>query len=120
MTDETREQINANNEKIARFMGLRKNMVDNGVWPVGAWYDSNYSVITVPDYHIKWGELMPVARKSKDILQEIHKSMPVHSASNGDLIDVDISFGLISVDITMVYRHLVKFIDWYNENEVKG
>lgn len=66
-------------------------------------------------YHTSWDWIVPVVQKIHRILNEMHKSMPPNSAKKGDLIEVDISYGFLQLEMERIYPHVITFIEWYNK-----
>jgi len=112
-------EINEKNEKIAQFMGYEPGKKINNlngyfVHPVGDCFKSGTA-----KYHKSWDWLMPVVEKISitalvDI--RIHKSGGCSIWVDGTLI----SGAYNGSTINQVYSCVHRFIDWYNENEVKG
>ena len=110
----------SDNELIAEFMMWER---DDKNCPVEytSWYKHGrlpipYSYLS--QYSKSWDWLMPVVEKiRKVILPELHKAMPPHSTTKGDMIDVDIACGFMEVSIEIVYKNVVEFIKWYNQQQ---
>lgn len=68
-------------------------------------------------YHSSWDWLMPVVRKIYDILAEMLKKRPPHTACHGDMIEVDIHCAIREVDILKTHDFVHQFIQWYNKQK---
>lgn len=107
MTD---NDLRKDNELIAEFIRMPK---------VADHYESLKAFeLYKPDelrFALSWDWLMPVYRKFKDVLRELHKNMPPNTACQGDLIEVDIHCAVNEVDIQKAHFYLTQGIKWYNE-----
>lgn len=120
-TEPTTEMMN---EVIGIFMG--------GKWEVKViagrkhrrFYYSDKLFTFVKDtthlnYHKSWDELMPVGKKIRDLLNDMQKKRPPHTACHGDMIEVDIHCAVSEYDIVNAHKHMYTFITWYNEYQQK-
>lgn len=65
-------------------------------------------------YHSSWDWLMPVGKKIYDLLAGELKKRPPHTASEGDLIEVDIHCAIREYNIVKAHEHIYRFVCWYN------
>ena len=110
--------IEAMNETIARFEGRKKTLVNQKGKQYVFWSDptgTNPLYIEGLWYHESWDELMPVVKKIGDFLQEDLKKRPPHTATHGDMIEVDIHCWIRLVNIKKTHEFVYQFIDWHNE-----
>lgn len=70
-------------------------------------------------YYTSWDWLMPVGKKIRDLLQDMLKKRPPHTACNGDLIEVDIHCAIGEYDISKAHKYIHQFITWYNQQKQK-
>lgn len=70
-------------------------------------------------YHTDWRLLMPVGKKIRDLLADMQKKRPPHTACHGDLIEIDIHCAVSSYDIVNAHKNMYIFIQWYNDNQQK-
>jgi len=70
-------------------------------------------------YHTSWSALMPVGKKIRDLLADMQKKRPPHTACHGDLIEVDIHCAVSDYDIVNAHKNMYIFITWYNEYQQK-
>lgn len=73
-----------------------------------------WSKNSVMEFEDDWNRLMPVGKKIRDLLNNMHETMPKNTANNGDLIEVDIMCRLHEYDIEKTWQHIVQFIIWFN------
>jgi hypothetical protein len=104
--------IEQKNEAIAKFMGYYYHsgkFYSNTIYPGrGNWFK-------VARYHNSWDWLMPVVRKIYDMLAEMLKKRPPHTACHGDMIEVDIHCAIREVNITKTHGYVYQFIQWYKK-----
>lgn len=101
----TTEQITQNNKLIAEFMGLHP--YPNGDVFFGLWYDTiKLERFENLLYHTSWDWLMPVVGKIKDKCEELKITLTSYLIA-----------GLITVNIDTVYKAVVEFINWYNQQQ---
>lgn len=107
--------IEQQNRIIAEFMGycFDESM---GVFRVSGslkrvWSDLNY--------HASWELLMEVGKKIFDWLQQDMKNRPPHTCTQGDLIEVDISCAIREYNKEEAHKHIVRWIEWYNQKNIK-
>lgn len=117
-TDKTIEEMNA---AIADFMELPKEVQ---MWraplPTTVWLFNHYwTPAKKLKYHEDWRALMPVGKKIRDYLQEQWKNRPPHTATNGDLLEVDISCAITCYDKAKAHKAVYDFIIWYNTTKQK-
>lgn len=107
------------NKVIAEFMGAKD--AGNGFVEIpGRVYSlSSRNYPHSLRYNLYWDWLMPVGKKIRDILSEMLKQRPPHTACNGDLIEVDIHCAISEYDIEKAHHHMYQFITWYNDNQQK-
>lgn len=122
----TQEQITQNNKLIAEFM---KVSTPNGL----VFEDVNTGEIHTIKYHTSWDWLMPVVEKIEDLMDNIDAyefSIGRHcvivrakNRSTGekfyfslDYFDYDFGSGE-RVKLYTVFKAVVEFINWYNENK---
>jgi len=117
----TPQEINDKNEKIARFMGIESFENNGDTWWRFTGSEFDHYALKGDDlhYNASWDWLMPVVEKISitalvDI--KIHKSGGCSFWVDGTLI----SGAYNGTTIEQVYSCVHRFIDWYNENEVKG
>ena len=139
-TEPTTEMMN---EVIARFMGYKRVTVGySGTEEETEWQRNNeqwmdkVGITMVGDYYVdvendewmfcddanydkSWDALMPVGKKIRDLLTEMQKKRPPHTACHGDLIEVDIHCAVSSYDIVNAHKNMYIFIKWYNEYQQK-
>jgi hypothetical protein len=109
------EQMNA---AMALFVGmeLKQDIDDPGFeweWIKGP-NNSFWPNKTPPPFDKCWDWLMPVGKKIHDLLAEMAKKRPPHTACIGDVIEVDITCALHEYDIVKVHENIYMFILWYN------
>jgi hypothetical protein len=80
---------------------------------------TDYTAANAPKmkYHTDWNRLMRVGKKIRDVLSEMQKKRPLHTACQGDLIEVDIHCAVSDYDIVNVHKHMFTFITWYNQQK---
>lgn len=120
-TEATAEMMN---EVIARFMGgtriqhpEQKFFSEDHFGYVchkGHWWNEKKL-----QYHTSWDWLMPVGKKIRDLLSDMQKKRPPHTACHGDVIEVDIHCAVSSYNIVNTHKHMYTFITWYNEYQQK-
>lgn len=68
-------------------------------------------------YHESWDWFMPAFKKFFDYLQKQYNKPDYnkHSATKGDLIEVDIHCAVREFDLAKAHWHLVEAIKWYNQ-----
>lgn len=96
-----------NNKLIAEFMNLPTERFNSGILNYGfdeAWYE-----LEELSYHESWDWLMPVV---EGCLKEIPSTM------KEELFTSDIHDALWTINIDEVYKSVVTFIKWYNENNL--
>jgi len=108
----TEPTIDQMNETIAQFMGYYYSagkFYSNTVYPGrGNWFK-------VARYHNSWDWLMPVGKKIRELLQDMLKKRPPHTACHGDLIEVDIHCAISEYDIVKAHKYIHQFITWLNQ-----
>lgn len=113
----TQDEIVKANEKIARFMGWEKDK--QGFW-IGCKQGIHYAL----SFHKSWDELMPVVEKIEDLG---YYTQSINLRSNPDAPKffsittrehTCISDAYAKEKVDAFFECIVKFIDWYNENEV--
>lgn len=124
MTQSNEPTIEQMNEAIARFMGgARVLHPEQGffnedhfgyVCHKGHWWNEGNL-----QYHTSWEWLMEVGKKIRDLLADMAKKRPPHTACHGDLIEVDIHCAVSSYDIDNAHKNMYIFIKWYNEYQQK-
>ena len=120
----------SDNELIAEFMGmwtrriqLRENEDEQNVWVHGDHKDfsSGYWEVDELQYHTSWDWLMLVVEKCNEIQWAKEKEFP-------DYKNIDDATGWrawsyhhvgLSTNIEQVYKNVVRFIKWYNQQERK-
>ena len=114
---QTEPTIAEMNYVIAEFMGAKDT--GNGFVEIpGRTY--SLSARNYPHslrYNYYWDWLMPVGKKIRDLLTEMLKNRPPHTACNGDLIEVDIHCAISEYDIIKTHAAIYQFITWYNQNK---
>ncbi len=113
-TEVTKEIPIKENIAIAAFMGKTvypiKGTKEFKKWKGEAcdyhWFDLKY--------HEDWNQLMLVGKKIYDWLQEQMKNRPAHTATHGDLLEVDIHCAIKEYDIKKTHKAIYNFITWYN------
>jgi hypothetical protein len=68
-------------------------------------------------YHSSWDALMPVGKKIYDLLAEMAKKRPPHTACHGDLLEVDIHCHIREYDRPKAHKAIYEFIQWYNKQK---
>lgn len=107
------------NEAIAVFMDMEKEFQD--------WRLPNKPVVYLRDgywipakhlkFHLNWEWLMPVVRKIYDVLADMLKKRPPHTACHGDMIEVDIHCAIREVNILKAHGFVYQFCEWYNNQK---
>ena len=106
-----------NNKLIAEFMGL--TIITDGI----SLFDTNYKPLK--DYHADWNWLMEVVEKIEYVLplfpNDNSFNVTIGSTkycviqdSNGELVEF---IGQEKTRILSVYKAVVEFIKWYNQNK---
>lgn len=116
MTQSNEPTIEQMNEAIAKFMGYYFHVdkfYSNNIYPGrGTWFKK-------AKYDTSWEWLMEVGKKIRDLLTDMAKKRPPHTACHGDLIEVDIRCAVSSYDIESAHKNMYIFIKWYNEYQQK-
>ena len=100
------------NKLIAEFMGLPKEKIGLGIRQetiYGISHDDWYTYDNL-NYHISWDWLMPVVEKCFVIHNKLDKA--------DDLI-FKLNDALLTTNIDSLYKVVVEFIKWYNEQGIK-
>lgn len=110
------------NEAIGVFMGYKmydkRYPRNHGIGAPEA-EPEKCMIIQKAKYHTSWDALMPVGKKIRDMLNDMQKKRPPHTACHGDLIEVDIHCAVSSYDIVNAHKNMYIFIKWYNECQQK-
>lgn len=119
-TEVTTEEMN---EVIARFMGITREEYNESGHMEYEWRptcaDSNWCFFEPPPFNRSWNWLMPVGKMIRDLLNDMQKKRPAHTACHGDLIEVDIHCAVSEYDIVNAHKNMYIFIKWYNEYQQK-
>lgn len=111
----TENNIRETNVLIAEFMGINK-------------LSSNVlkkALLSDLDYHLSWDSLMPVIEKIESLKENLHSldvQMCVDRIAilvNASPLYVDIRQFSKKSKIEAVYKAVIEFIKWYNENSAK-
>jgi hypothetical protein len=97
----------ADNELIALFMGWKKSDGEDGVYHRGQWYNDKFEHLAQGaelEYNTSWDWLMPVVEKIGDLY-------PEYPGRISDFMQLS-----IGSHIQQVYKDVIAFIKWYNEN----
>src|SRR4051812_23902523 len=78
--------------------------------------DGSCQSITYFQYHSSWDWLMLVGKKIYDLLADMLKKRPPHTACHGDLIEVDISCHFREYNLQKAHASIYEFIKWYNQS----
>lgn len=118
----TAEEIIQGNKLIAEFMGYE---LYNGLFihsesetPIGNTFYPDQS-----KYHSSWDWLMPVVEKmeSKGFEVQIGRSLFVKNTNYCMIHDIGNAFCIEHEDVAdkiiVVYRAVIEFIKWYNQNK---
>jgi hypothetical protein len=70
-------------------------------------------------YHEDWNKLMPVGKKIYDLLAEMAKERPPHTACHGDVIEVDITCHIREYNIAGAHKSIYEFVQWFNSHKQK-
>ena len=107
-------EITENNKLIAEFMGLMSQSLSNdGQFPVFEDpYSGEYVESIELSYNESWDWLMPVVEK---ILTDPDIAY-LCQGGEGDKYYEDLHDAVWSINIEEVYKAVVAFINWYNEN----
>lgn len=105
----TKKEIIQNNRLIAKFMGVSDKIVIK--------YDENPKIWNCNiKYHVSWDWLMPVVKKIESLNYEV--AIKGISCSIRKLFDIEPIIHLVCGNkrdkIGLVYRTIIKFIEWYN------
>lgn len=98
------------NKLIAKFEGHQINF---GFKRDGILFFGEHISIDKLKYHKSWDWLMPVVKKISEF-----KDIQKYKESEGWLAYYSLETGLFEVDIERVYKTVVEFINWYNENKI--
>lgn len=104
--------IEESDKLIAEFDLGKKfnyNVRKNGVWKEGRFY-----YWKDVKYHSSWDWLMPVGEKIFEYLQKAVKERPPHTCTEGDFIEIDITCAIREYNRPEAYKHIVRWIQWYN------
>lgn len=110
--------IEAMNLAIVEFMQVEKDhhsYLTGGRFRTVYLFDGYWLPLRKLKYHTSWDWLMPVGKKIRDLLNDLQKKRPPHTACHGDLIEVDIRCAVGEYDIVNAHKHMFTFITWYNE-----
>lgn len=108
------------NEAIAVFDGWERYEDRYGIWfKREGLIKCLHPKLQELKYHTSWEALMPVGKKIRDLLNDMQKKRPPHTACHGDLIEVDIHCAVSDYDIVNAHKHMYTFITWYNEYQQK-
>lgn len=113
----TIEQLN---KAIAEFMQLEtdnESYLTPGRTRTVYLIDGKWIPLRKLKYHSSWDWLMPVVRKIYDILADMLKKRPPHTACQGDLIEIDIHCAIREVDMLKAHGYVYKFCEWYNKQQ---
>lgn len=129
------------NEVITRFMGYEKVRVGySGTKDATKWQKKNegwmekVGIDSVGDYYVdvendewmfcddanydkSWDALMPVGEKIYNLLAEMAKQRPPHTACHGDMIEVDIHCYIREYNIKKAHDAIYQFITWYQNQQ---
>jgi hypothetical protein len=70
-------------------------------------------------YHSSWDWLMPVGKKIYDLLADMMKQRPQHTACHGDVLEVDIHCYIREYNLPKAHQAVYQFIQWYNKQSIK-
>lgn len=142
MAELTKEQVIKDNEMIAKFMGAVIARINTSPGTVKEFYsfgefsDRGNEIVIASDhlnYHKDWNRLMPVVAKIEDIggsfeftsnkmsISWIDFSAPEKPVTSEGAYSDEIKFVLnpdISFKLYVVYKAVVKFINWYKRNKI--
>lgn len=110
-----------NNKMIAEFMGLELEETLSGKMVYAIEINSNnpkktndiktdFFEVDELKYHLSWDWLMPVAQKCREEINK-YKIIPQEMGSD------KIIKGLFIIDMNYLYKAVIGFIYWYNENK---
>lgn len=109
------ENIIENNKLIAEFMGFdgqHEEWCGNNIVDLNEFVDENQLRPYNP--HERWDDLMPVYKQMRNCLESMLRPT-VNHCCKGDMIELDASLELTDINIKGVYKHIVEFIKWHNE-----
>ena len=106
-----------NNTLIAKFMGA-EHWIDSGDIQVYKLNNGNCYSVNNLDYHKSWDWIMPVVSKFNE---EPYKEYAEKHFQNADYNYILWVMGCTYVDYDLngVYKEVVKFIEYYNKEQVK-
>lgn len=109
-------KISEGNEIVAKFMGLAFCTRHN----YEGWYTNREFNRRICDYnglkyHSSWDDLMPVVSRVESICQD--EEFCKNYFDKGSYIVSMFGDLFVSSDINGVYKEIVSFITWYNENK---
>ena len=99
------ENIQENNKIIAEFMDAKVTDVKGLQKPIYYPIMGKSVYVDKLKYHSSWDWLMPVVKKC--LIGEAETNRP-NLVSN-------IYESLVNLEINLVYKHIIEFIKWYNE-----
>jgi hypothetical protein len=143
---ETDRQLWIDNELIAAFMGAEIKISSDSILPIAKFTDApagnkKYSSFEINflEYHSSWDWLMPVVEKIESsgniwseighstigtkTRREIIKWCAFYTENHHDLVRSDCSTEITrcegSTKLEAVYKAVVEFIKWYNQQNTK-
>ena len=117
----TQEEITQNNSIIAKFMGMQETHL--------GWYDAEKSIplptmeVTFEflEFHLDWNWLMPVVEAIEGMG---YNTELVYRPDDGGhcmyIYDSPVFSSQMGGKMEAVYKAVVEFIKWYNENNKHG
>jgi hypothetical protein len=122
----TREEIENGNKVIAEFMGGKlskpRSFINSPYWKL----PNHYTHLGNPDkvydlyYNRFWDWLMPVVEKIKTD-ESVRVLLPMGGIKDSVMPFIEairpVNDALLKVDITKLFKAVVKFIEWYNLNK---
>jgi hypothetical protein len=101
------------NSKIAKFLGWKQQTDPTEKW-FGQWFKPNYGwrKENELDFDSDWNSLMAAVIECFDKYSELDNQQSVFNADNQQF---KLNDALLLTDIKELYKAVVNFIDWYNE-----
>src|SRR5688572_7175175 len=103
--------IDRMNEAIAEFMGYSHGNRNREFNPDADYKEEEFK------YHSSWDALMPVGKKIYDLLAEMAKQRPPHTACHGDMIEVDIHCHIREYNLPKAHEAIFQFLQWYQKQQ---
>lgn len=101
---------------MAEFLGYKK--VQDFFFP--GLMDVEFELMDVTDFifDCSWDWMAIVGIQIKDMLEELAKQRPPHTACEGDLIEVDINCARMVYDLKGTVEHSIRCIEWFNSQGI--